>query len=130
MTGIAVAPGRKAMPQQRMDALRRANRVRLARAELKRNVACGSVRAADVILTPPWEATSMPVDELLTSQRRWGTERARRFLASMQIPENKQIGTMTERQRTTLSARLNGEAVVDPFADRFTAINTFSWARS
>ena len=100
MTGIAaVAPGRKAMPQQRMDALKRANRVRLARAELKRNVASGQVRAAEVILTPPWEASSMPVDELLTSQRRWGTERARRFLASMQIPENKQIGTMTERQR-------------------------------
>ena len=105
MTGIAaVAPGQsqgstKAMPQQRMDALRRANRVRLARAELKRRVASGQVQAADVILTPPWEATSMPVNELLTSQRRWGTERVRRFLASMQIPENKQIGTMTERQR-------------------------------
>ena len=107
MTGIAaVAPGRKAMPQQRMDALKRANRVRLARAELKRNVASGHVRAADVILTPPWEATSMPVDELLTSQRRWGTERARRFLASMQIPENKQIGTMTQRQRSCLARLL------------------------
>ena len=48
----------------------------------------------------------MPVDELLTSQRRWGTERARRFLASMQIPENKQIGTMTERQRNALARLL------------------------
>jgi hypothetical protein len=82
-----------------MDALKRANRVRLARAELKRNVAAGHVRAADVILAPPSEAESMPLDELLTSQRRWGTERARRFLASMQIPENKPLGTMTERQR-------------------------------
>src|SRR3954454_18085352 len=107
MTGIAaVAAGRKAMPQQRMDALRRANRVRLARAELKRNVASGRLRAADVILTPPWEATSMPVDELLTSQRRWGAERVGRFLASMQIPENKQIGTMTERQRNAVARLL------------------------
>jgi hypothetical protein len=95
------------MPHQRMEALRRANRVRLARAELKRRVAGGQVKAADVILTPPWEATSMPVNELLTSQRRWGTERARRFLVSMQIPENKHIGTMTERQRIALARVLD-----------------------
>ena len=84
--------------------------MRLARAELKRNIASGHMRAADVILTPPWEATSMPVDELLTSQRRWGTERARRFLGSMQIPENKHIGTMTDRQRNAVAELLGSSS--------------------
>ena len=106
MTGtVAIAPGRKAVPQ-RLQALERANRVRLARAELKRRIASGQLRASDIILATPWEASSMPVAELLISQRRWGTERSRRFLASVPIPENKRIGTMTERQRRALAMKL------------------------
>ena len=55
-----------------MQALERANAVRLARAELKRRVADGEVTAAEVILGAPWEAESMTIADLLTSQRRWG----------------------------------------------------------
>jgi len=91
---------------QRLQALERANRVRLARAELKRGIASGQVQVADVILATPWEASSMPIAELLISQRRWGNERSRRFLASIPIPENKRIGTMTERQRRALAQKL------------------------
>ena len=39
-----------------MQALARANEVRLARAELKRRVAEGEITAAEVILECPWEA--------------------------------------------------------------------------
>lgn len=110
MTGTAtIAPGPKAMPQ-RLKALERANRVRLARAELKRRVAAGELRAAEVILAMRWETGSMPVAELLTSQRRWGVERSRRCLGLLHIPENKHIGTMTERQRHALAAALEGGA--------------------
>lgn len=84
---------------QHLQALERANAVRLARAELKRSVACGDVSAADVILSAPWEAESMTLADLLTSQRRWGQIRCRRFLQSMQLTESKTIGSMTERQR-------------------------------
>ena len=108
MTGTAtIAPGRKATPQ-RLQALERANRVRLARAELKRRVAAGQLKAAEVVLATPWEADSMPVAELLTSQRRWGVERARRCLGLLHISETKPIGTMTERQRRALVAALEG----------------------
>jgi hypothetical protein len=109
MSGIAIAPGREAMPHavpQRIAALERANRVRLARAELKRRVAAGTLAAADVIRATPWEATRMPVAEILTSQRRWGTERSRRCLGALLIPENKHIGTLTDRQREVLAAAL------------------------
>jgi hypothetical protein len=91
---------------QYMRALERANKVRLARAELKRRVATGEVEVADVILECSWEAESMAVADLLMSQRRWGQTRCRKFLAQLPMSEKKTIGSMTDRQRRTLSAML------------------------
>jgi len=91
---------------QHLRALQRANRVRLARAELKRRIAEGELTAAEVILSSPWEADSMAVGDVLMSQRRWGGTRCRKFLATLQISEAKTIGSLTERQRTALAARL------------------------
>ena len=91
---------------QRLRALERANEVRLARAELKRRIAEGETSAAEVILTPPEEATSWTVGDLLMSQRRWGNTRCRKFLALNQISEMKKIGALTERQRRMLAEQL------------------------
>jgi len=93
-------------PPQHMLALARANRVRLARAELKRKVAAEEVDVADVILECPWEAHSMAVADLLMSQRGWGQTRCRRFLAQIPMSETKTVGSMTDRQRRTLAAML------------------------
>jgi hypothetical protein len=65
-----VAPG-----PQHLRALEHANRVRLARAELKRQVAAGETSAGEVVRDCPWYAESMSVSELLMSQRRWGSRR-------------------------------------------------------
>jgi hypothetical protein len=89
-----------------MRALERANKVRLARADLKRRVAMGEVHVAEVILDCPWEAQSMAVADLLMSQRRWGQTRCRKFLAQVPMSEKKTVGSMTERQRRTLAAML------------------------
>jgi hypothetical protein len=89
-----------------MQALERANRVRLARAELKRAIARGDRDAAEVVRECPWETESMTISELLTSQRRWGRTRARKFLMPLSLNENKQLGTLTSRQRLLLSAEL------------------------
>jgi hypothetical protein len=97
-----------------MQALERANAVRLARAELKRRVAIGEITAAEVILRAPWEAASMAVSDLLTSQRRWGHTRSRKFLQCIPMSENKTIGSMTDRQRTAVAQLL--EAVSAPRA--------------
>lgn len=91
---------------QHMRALERANKVRLARAELKRRVAGGEIGVAEVILDCPWEADSMAVADLLMSQRRWGQTRCRKFLAQIPMSEQKTVGSMTERQRRTLAAML------------------------
>jgi hypothetical protein len=60
-------------------------------------------------MVSPWEAESMSVSELLMSQRRWGRTRCRRVLLTLGLPENKQIGTMTERQRAALAAMLSAK---------------------
>jgi hypothetical protein len=92
---------------QHLRALEHANRVRLARAELKRKVALQQTSVVEVILDCPWQAESMSISDLLMSQRRWGRARCRRLLVSLGIPENKQIGTFTERQRSALVAGLS-----------------------
>lgn len=94
-----------------MEALAHANRVRLARAALKRAIAGGETSAAEVIRDCPWQTESMTLAELLTSQRRWGRTRARKFLGALALSENKRVGTLTDRQRQMLSTEL--EAKVD-----------------
>ena len=94
---------------QHMQALQRANEVRLARAELKRQVTDGELSVADIVLGCPWEAESMAIADLLMSQHRWGRTRCRRFLSSIPMSETKTVGSMTERQRRALAARLRGD---------------------
>jgi hypothetical protein len=103
---VTIAPA-----PQHLQALARANEVRLARAELKRRVSDGETSAAHVILECPWQAESMTVADLLTSQRRWGATRCRRVLQAVPLSENKTVGTMTDRQRQALAGLLNGMPV-------------------
>jgi hypothetical protein len=116
MDATAMAPA-----AQHMRALAQANRVRLARAELKRQVAEGETSVADVVLSCPWEAESMTISDLLMSQHRWGRTRCRRFLASIPMSETKTVGSMTDRQRRALAALLNGEPAF--------AVAELSWGR-
>jgi len=89
-----------------MQALARANEVRLARAELKRSVASGEITVAEVLLGNYWEAENMTISDLLMSQRRWGHTRCRKLLMQVPVSENKTVGSMTERQRCALAQLL------------------------
>lgn len=100
-----------ASPPQHMLALQEANKVRLARAELKRRIAAGDLSVADVVVSRPEEVLSMPISDLLLSQRRWGLTRCRKFLAAMPMSENKTVGSMTERQRVALAAMLSSRGL-------------------
>lgn len=97
---------------QHMRALERANKVRLARAELKRAIARGDMTVAEVVKTCPWETESMTLAELLTSQRGWGRTRARKFLLGLALNENKAMGTLTPRQRGLLARYLDGDGPI------------------
>jgi hypothetical protein len=101
-----IAPTR--MPQH-MRALAEANRVRLARAALKRAVEAGDVDTAAVVRECPWEVETMTIGELLRSQRRWGRTRTRKFLVSLALNENRQLGRLTLRQRALLAAELDAK---------------------
>ena len=101
---------------QHMRALERANLVRLARAELKRSIARGDADPSEVIRDCPWETESMTIAELLTSQRRWGRTRARKFLLALALNENKRLGTLTPRQRALLATALSEKGAIDPSA--------------
>jgi hypothetical protein len=102
MTATTTPPG----AAQYLRALNRANEVRLARAELKRQVADGRISAAEVILHCSPEIQRMTVADLLLSQHRWGPTRCRRLLIEIPLSENKTVGSMTERQRHALVAVL------------------------
>jgi hypothetical protein len=97
---------------QRAKALLAANEIRRARATLKRRIALGEVSAAEVLLANPKAAQSWPIGELLTSQRRWGTTRCRKFLGRHQLVETKLIGTLTDRQRRILAASLQAPVTI------------------
>jgi hypothetical protein len=110
-----------------MRALAQANRVRLARAELKRQVAEGETTVGDIVLECPWEAESMAIADLLLSQHRWGRTRCRRFLASIPMSETKTVGSMTDRQRRALASRLRGDVAESSAVDSF-AMAGVGWA--
>jgi hypothetical protein len=112
------AEARMSPGPQHMQALQRANAVRLARAELKRCVAVGEISAAEVILDRPWQAESMTISDLLTSQRRWGHTRCRKFLQCVPMSENKTVGSMTDRQRHALAHMLRASEASRPVPER------------
>jgi hypothetical protein len=100
-----IAPG-----PQYMQALQRANEVRLARAGLKRRVASGEIAVTEVLLGCYWEAKNMTISDLLMSQRRWGHTRCRKLLMQVPVSENKTVGSMTDRQRRALAQLLERPA--------------------
>jgi hypothetical protein len=96
------------MTPQHMTALKLANEVRVARADLKRRVRTNEQSAADVVLTNPPAAQSMTVASLLVCQRGWGSEKARRFLKTFSMSESRTVGSLVERERQAVASRLHG----------------------
>ena len=88
--------------EARLANLQRANAVRMARVQLRNRVRAGEITVQDVLADVPTEARTMAIFELLTSQRRWGQARARKFLHRHQISELRHVGDLTDRQRRVL----------------------------
>lgn len=96
------------MTPRHMIALKHANEVRVARSELRRRIREKELTAAEVVLTNPAEAQSMTVARLLASQNRWGPQKVRRFLRTFPISESRTVGSLVERERRMVAARLTG----------------------
>lgn len=102
---------------QHMRALEKGNRIRLARAHLKREVNAGRRSVTDVLAHSPEEALTMPIVELLMAQRGWGHRRASRILHPLLIHEKRQVGDLTSRQSRHLC-----KALEDPPSARLVAV--------
>jgi hypothetical protein len=94
-------------PTQYMTALERANKVRLARSEVKRQLQDGSM-SLDGALEHPAVQT-MPVGFLLEAQRGWGPAKVRRMLGRLRfyvppvvVSELRRVGDLTERERAAI----------------------------
>lgn len=99
---------------QHLHALARANEIRLARASTKRAIAAGELTVAEVLLDCPAELERMEIGELISCQRRWGSQRTRRLLARVPVVETKLIGALTERQRRAIADALEPETAATP----------------
>ncbi len=87
---------------QRMDALRRANEVRVRRAKLKKELKTGVVSIDEVLDNPPEYVGTAKVFDILLAAPKFGRVKAARFLKHCRISQSKTVGGLSERQRAEL----------------------------
>jgi hypothetical protein len=87
---------------QRMDALKRANDVRVKRAQLKKDLKEGKVRIEQILGNPPEYVSTAKVVDILMAVPKFGRVKAARFLNTCRISQSKTVGGLSERQRAEL----------------------------
>jgi hypothetical protein len=87
---------------QRMDALRRANEIRVRRAQLKKDLKSGSAQIEQILRNPPVYVETAKVFDMLMAVPKFGRVKAARFLNQCRISQSKTVGGLSERQRAEL----------------------------
>jgi hypothetical protein len=98
----AQAPARSL--DQRMEALKRANDIRVRRAKLKKDLKDGTVQIEGVLMAPPEYVETAKVFDMLMAVPKFGRVKAARFLYQCRISQSKTVGGLSERQRAELVA--------------------------
>jgi hypothetical protein len=88
--------------EQRMRALRRANEIRSARAQLKRDLKAGKRRIERLLLDPPEYVMSAKAFDMILAVPKYGRVKANKILTQCRISPSKTIGGLSERQRAEL----------------------------
>lgn len=91
---------------QRMDALKRANDIRTARAKLKKDLKAGKANIHTLLLDPPDYLLTAKVFDMLLAVPKYGRVKTNRILNQCRISPSKTIGGMSERQRAELVGQL------------------------
>jgi endonuclease III len=95
----ATAPVRSL--DQRMEALARANDIRVRRAQLKKDLKLGKVQIEEILDDPPeYVGTAI-------SMSKFGRVKAARFLNQSRISQSKTVGGLSDRQRAELIGLFN-----------------------
>ncbi|MEO8091354.1 MAG: integration host factor, actinobacterial type [bacterium] len=87
---------------QRMRALGKANEIRSARAQLKRDLKAGKTKIEKLLLDPPEYVLSAKVFDMILAVPKYGRVKANKILTQCRISPSKTIGGLSERQRTEL----------------------------
>ncbi len=87
---------------QRMDALKRANGIRTARAQLKRDLKAGRTSIYELLDSPPEYVLTAKVFDMLLAVPKYGRVKTNRVLNQCRISPAKTIGGLSERQRKEL----------------------------
>jgi ribosomal protein S13 len=104
-TRAAAVPERSL--DERLEALKRANDIRTARAELKKAIAGEHVSVLDVLADPPEYVLTAKVYDLLLAVPRFGRVRANKILNQARITPRRTVGSLSERQRHELLSLLD-----------------------
>jgi hypothetical protein len=91
---------------QRMDALRRANDIRTARAKLKKDLKANRASIQAILLDPPEYVLTAKVFDMLLAVPKYGRVKTNRILNQCRISPSKTIGGLSERQRAELISQL------------------------
>jgi hypothetical protein len=92
---------------QRMEALKRANDIRVRRAKLKKDLKDGRVGIESILLEPPEYVSTAKVFDMLMAVPKFGRVKAARLLNQCRISQSKTVGGLSERQRTELIGLFN-----------------------
>lgn len=96
---------------QHMQALEKANRVRIEMAAAKGRIRSGEIESGD--LFDHEDLGNLTLLEILTSQKRWGATRARRFLNDVLFSNGRRsleavkLSELTTRERRVLREKIN-----------------------
>lgn len=91
---------------QHMQALGAANRVRVRIGQVKRMVRDGTMTVREAFDDPAM--AKQLVTTVLEAQMRWGAQRASKTLKDTPISETRRVGTLTEREKDRLVAKVAG----------------------
>ena len=92
---------------QRMDALKRANDIRVRRAKLKKDLKDGRAKIEKILENPPEYVSTAKVFDMLLAVPKFGRVKAARFLNQCRISQSKTVGGLSDRQRAELIGLLN-----------------------
>ncbi len=83
-----------------MEALQRANDIRVKRAQLKRDLKNGLADIEEILKNPPEYVATAKVFDMLMAVPKFGRVKATRFLNQCRISQSKTVGGLSDRQRS------------------------------
>jgi hypothetical protein len=90
-----------------MEALKRANDIRVKRAKLKKDLKSGAVSIEQILSKPPEYVSTAKVFDMLMAVPKFGRVKSLRMLNQCRISQSKTVGGLSDRQRQELIALFN-----------------------